>query len=229
MAGRTATIAVYVETGSKRTFAGAIDWPGWCRSGRDERSALTALAEAAPRYARALRGTRLGFRAPTGPSGFRLAERLAGTATTDFGAPDAAPRADAKPMREPDARRARTLLEACWRAFDVAAEAAEGRKLRTGPRGGGRALDAIVRHVLGADAGYLRALAWSAGPVDEDRAGEELARVRAATLEALAAAARGDLPERGPRGGKRWAPRYFVRRSAWHVLDHAWEIEDRAL
>jgi hypothetical protein len=26
-----------------------------------------------------------------------------------------------------------------------------------------------------------------------------------------------------------WPPRYFVRRVAWHVLDHAWEIEDRIL
>jgi hypothetical protein len=44
---------------------------------------------------------------------------------------------------------------------------------------------------------------------------------------ALAAGARGELPERGPRGGARWTPRSFVRRVAWHVLDHAWEIEDR--
>ena len=35
-------------------------------------------------------------------------------------------------------------------------------------------------------------------------------------------------PPPGPRGGKRWLPRYFVRRVGWHVLDHALEIEDRA-
>jgi hypothetical protein len=34
-------------------------------------------------------------------------------------------------------------------------------------------------------------------------------------------------PERVPRSGKLWTPRYFVRRTAWHALDHAWEIEDR--
>jgi hypothetical protein len=38
---------------------------------------------------------------------------------------------------------------------------------------------------------------------------------------------RGELAERGPRGGIRWPARYYVRRAAWHVLDHAWEIEDR--
>jgi hypothetical protein len=52
-------------------------------------------------------------------------------------------------------------------------------------------------------------------------------RVRQDILLALSASARGEIPERGPRGGVRWPPRYFVRRIAWHELDHAWEIEDR--
>ncbi len=34
---------VYLEVGPRRIFAGAIDWPGWCRSGRDEETALEAL------------------------------------------------------------------------------------------------------------------------------------------------------------------------------------------
>jgi hypothetical protein len=29
-------------------------------------------------------------------------------------------------------------------------------------------------------------------------------------------------------GEKRWPPRYVARRMAWHLLDHAWEIEDRS-
>jgi hypothetical protein len=52
--------------------------------------------------------------------------------------------------------------------------------------------------------------------------------MRQAMLKALESAARGEIPERGPRGGVRWTPRYFVRRSAWHVVDHVWEIEDRS-
>ncbi len=44
-------VPVYLELGSKRVFAAAVDWPGWCRSGKDERQALDALLAAAPRYA----------------------------------------------------------------------------------------------------------------------------------------------------------------------------------
>ena len=54
-------------------------------------------------------------------------------------------------------------------------------------------------------------------------------RTREAILKAVAASAHGEVPERGPRGGVRWTARYFVRRDAWHVLDHTWEIEDRSL
>jgi hypothetical protein len=50
---------------------------------------------------------------------------------------------------------------------------------------------------------------------------------RQAILAGLEAADKGELPEKGPRGGILWPARYFVRRVAWHVLDHAWEIEDR--
>ena len=92
-----------------------------------------------------------------------------------------------------------------------------------GPRGGGRKLDDIVQHVLDGEGGYLRRLEYK-----RDKQAETDAKLsRQAMLEALAASARGEVPEEGPRGGKRWPGRYFVRREAWHVLDHAWEIEDR--
>jgi hypothetical protein len=51
---------------------------------------------------------------------------------------------------------------------------------------------------------------------------------RAAVLDGLDRAKAGTLPGGGPRGGAMWTPRRFLRRAAWHVLDHAWEIEDRA-
>ena len=63
-------IKVYLEIGKKKTFAGAVDWPGWCRSGRDEESALQALFEYGPRYKRILRPARLAFQPPTGVSSF---------------------------------------------------------------------------------------------------------------------------------------------------------------
>jgi hypothetical protein len=214
---------VYAEVGNKRVFAGAIDWPGWARSGRDEDAAVEALFAYASRYARVLKGTRLGFEVPEDPSALTVVERLRGTATTDFGAPDVPPSADGEPVRDADLRRFATLFRACWRAFDRAAEAAESVELTKGPRGGGRDLEKIVDHVLGSDEGYLSMLGAKALRGGPDGRAE---RVRRAVLDALEVAVREGVPP-GPRGGKRWTPRYFVRRSAWHALDHAWEIEDR--
>lgn len=228
MVGSANTIDVYIESGKKRTFAGAIDWPGWCRVGRDESAALQALLDYGPRYARALSSAKLGFDAPADTSAFAVVERLGGSTTTDFGAPDIAPSGDARPVDDDELRRFEKLLRACWHALDSAARAASGKQLRTGPRGGGRDVDAIVRHVLGAEAGYLRRLAWKLEKRETEQLGEQIDRTRQAVLGALAAAARGETPARGPRGGAIWTPRYFVRRVAWHVLDHTWEIEDRA-
>ncbi len=223
-------IKVYLEAGKKRTFAGALDWPGWCRAGRDEASALEALVAYGQRYARAVRAARLGFRAPADVAGLVVAERLAGDATTDFGAPGAAPAGDARPVDEAELRRLQALLNACWRAFDGAVAAAAGRELRRGPRGGGRDVDAIVEHVVNSEAGYLSRLGgqWKAPAGAAEDPARALSDIRPAVLESLAASARGAVPARGPRGGARWTARYFVRRAAWHVLDHAWEIEDRA-
>jgi hypothetical protein len=229
MAPSSSGIDVYLETGKKRTFAGAIDWPGWSRSGRDEAAALQSLFEYAPRYEAVLQETGLEFRTPPDVSAFEVIERLEGNLTTDFGAPDIIPASDARPLDAAELQRFQALLEACWRAFDAATRSAAGEELRKGPRGGGRDLDKITRHVMGADAGYLAMLGWKIKKVGENHPDEELGPVRRAILDALAAAARGELPARGPRGGIRWPPRYFVRRSAWHVLDHAWEIEDRIM
>ena len=218
---------VYLEVGKRRTFAGAIDWPGWCRSGKDEATVLHALLAYAPRYARVLQPTGLAFTPPSDVAQLQVVETLPGNATTDFGAPDMAPAADARPVTEADLQRFLTLLQACWQAFDAAVRQAEGRELRKGPRGGGRDLGEIVAHVLKAEASYLRRLAWKVKLSPEEPPEAALRRTRQAIEDALTAAVRQGLPERGPRGGKIWTLRYFVRRAAWHVLDHAWEIEDR--
>lgn len=217
----TNRIAVYLEVGNRRTFAGALDWPGWCRMGKDEDSALQALWEYGPRYAQVLRRARLGFQAPSDLTAFEIVERLKGNATTDFGAPDMAPAADEGPLEEAEIRRLQTILKAGWRAFDAAVAMAAGKTLRTGPRGGGRNIDGIAEHVLGAEKAYLSSLG---GKVSQS---ETLEGTRQAILQTLKASASGQIAEYGPRGGKRWSPRYFVRRETWHVLDHVWEIEDR--
>ena len=220
-------IDVYVENGEKRTFAGAIDWPGWCRSGTDEASALQALLDYGPRYARVLRAKEFAFQAPVDITAFNLIEQMKGNATTDFGAPDLAPSADLESVNEAELERLQSILKACWRFFDAATKSASGKELRKGPRGGGRELDAVIQHILGSDVGYLSQLASKVKLDEAAESSEELKRVRKSIIEALTASAHGEVAERGPRGGIRWKPRYFVRRVAWHVLDHAWEIEDR--
>ena len=221
------SIKVYLEVGQKRTFAGAMDWPGWCRSGRDEESALQALVDYGPRYARILRTKKFGFHAPIKTSAFSIVERLEGNATTDFGAPGLAPSRDGDPVTEKELKQFQELLKACWRALDAATKSAAGKKLRKGPRGGGREVKGIIEHLLGSDSGYLSSLGWKAEAGDTADHSQALKQTRKAILEGLTAAAHGEIAERGPRGGIRWTPRYFVRRVAWHVLDHAWEIEDR--
>lgn len=220
---------IYLEVGTKRTFASVIDWPGWCRSGPDEPSALQALFESGARYARALRPARLGFQAPTEVSAFAVIERLKGNAVTDFGAPNLAPASDTTSIGEAELQRFQKLLKACWRTFDTTARAAIGKTLRKGPRGGGRDLEGIIQHVLGGDAGYLAQVGWKLKKEVETDLRQQLDQTRQAILDALVSAAHGEIPTRGPRGGVRWTPRYFVRRVTWHVLDHAWEIEDRVL
>jgi hypothetical protein len=220
-------IDVYLEIGNKRTFAGALDWPGCCRSGRDERSALQALFDYGPRYARVLRTARLGFHTPTDLSAFAVSERLKGSTTTDFGAPDIAPTGDTRPVDNAELQGFQRLLKACWRTFDAVTQAATGKVLRTGPRGGGRDVDGIIQHVLGSNAGYLAGLGGKLPPGNQANVSQRLDQTRQVILSALASAARGEMAARGPRGGIRWTPRYFVRRVAWHVLDHIWEIENR--
>jgi hypothetical protein len=222
-------VEVYLEIGSKKTFAGAIDWPGWIRSGRDEAAALQALLESGPRYGRILRAARIDFHSPEDESAFQVVERLPGNPTTDFGAPDASPSADDDPVDGDRLRFLQDLLKACWGTLEKTARAAAGKELRKGPRGGGREVDGILRHVLGSETSYLSSLGWKVRWDEKKDLYEELHRVQEEAVQALAPAARGELPASGPRGGKRWSPRYYVRRSAWHILDHAWEIEDRVI
>jgi hypothetical protein len=213
---------VYVEKGSKRVFVSAVDWPGYARAARDERTALETLASYGPRYAKVLARSRVGFQPPAGVDDLVIVRRLEGAAGTDFGVPELPAPADAEPIDEAELKRLASLLRACWRELDAAAEAARGKTLAKGPRGGGRSLQTILDHVRDAEGGYLTRLAWRVP------SGADTQSVRAAVIDALTSAVRNGVEERGPRGGKRWVPRYFVRRVAWHALDHAWEIGDRA-
>lgn len=122
-------IDVAVEEGRRRTFAIAIDWPGWARSGASRDAAIDALASYRERYAGVLASTALA--APRGT--LRVTEVLVGDATTDFGAPGAIAEADDRALRSRDRERLATILRACWSSFD--AVASRPLTLRTGPRG----------------------------------------------------------------------------------------------
>ena len=138
---------VYLEVGGKRTFASAADWPGWCRAGKDEQSALENLAAYAPRYARVTRLAKIAL--PKDATDFNVVERINGNATTDFGAPAMPAKNESKPMTKRETERMVALVDACWKYLDQA-RAKSPDALRKGPRGGGRDRDEMFDHVLGA-------------------------------------------------------------------------------
>ena len=219
-ARRAALTPVYLETGKQRVFAAALDWPGWCRSARDQAGALEALAAYGARYAAAAKEAGIPFPSQS-VEDFEVVERLRGSATTDFGAPGEPATKDKQPITAKEAVRLAALVTAAWKVFDrVVAKAPAS--LRKGPRGGGRDRDAMVEHVLAAEAAYARKLGLRFDqPVREDT--RAVSAARRAIVEALHAAAGKKAPTE-----KGWPAPYAARRIAWHALDHAWEMEDRS-
>ena len=198
-------LRVYLETGKRWVFAGALDWPGWCRRDRSEEAALDALVEYAGRYSRAV-----GVGVPTGSIEVvgRVATR---SGMADFGAPGAVGPWDTEVLSVRELRRHLGLLQASWAYLDGVATVSPA-ELRKGPRGGGRDRDAMLKHVQEAE----RAYAAKAGsrvaprtPWDQQRT-MILGGLRTASADGA------------------WPVRYTIRRMAWHVLDHAWEMEDRS-
>jgi hypothetical protein len=88
-------------------------------------------------------------------------------------------------------------------------------------------LDKIIQHVSDADHQYLKRLAWVQKRNSSKSQMEILEQTRQDILYALDAAVKEGLPAKGPRIGLIWTPRYFIHRVGWHILDYAWEIEDR--
>lgn len=219
-------VPVLIEIGSKKVFATALSWPGWSRSGKTEQDALDALESYAHRYRRSMGSavTRFGF---SDESGFEVVERLDGGKGTDFGVPEVICECDRLPLVGDDLERELTLLGAAWRAFDRTVSQNEGKELRKGPRGGGRDIDKMIEHVLGADKAYVSPIG---GVITKPRHEPvTMSDVRAAFLQALHDRAGGKPMKTGRRTKKVWPPRYAVRRSAWHALDHAWEIGDKVI
>jgi hypothetical protein len=217
-------IRVAVDSGEKRAFATAVDWPGWARSAKTREEALELLVEYGTRYKKSVGRASAALTLPTSSADLEVVATVTGDKNADFGVPHATMKTDLEPISEKQLDEQVKFLRACWKAFADAAAAAHGKTLAAGPRGGGRTLAKIVEHVHGADReAYIPTLG---GKAPAKTAGRD--EVETAFVEALHAKLRGELPERGPRGGERWSARYAIRRSAWHALDHAWEIEDRS-
>ena len=212
-------IPVYLEAGTKKVFACSIDFPGWCRSGKDEEAALEALADYAPRYAEVAKVAKVAF--PAKAVELEVVERVKGKGATDFGIPHEVTRADSEPLTARQAARQIELMRAAWAVLDRVAKASPA-ELRKGPRGGGRDRDKMLDHVLGAEAAYARKLGIK-HPQPELGDTRAIKALRDELAETLRGASDGS-----PLVAKGWPPRYAMRRIAWHVLDHAWEMQDRA-
>jgi hypothetical protein len=218
-------IAVCLEVTPKQAVASALDWPGWCRAGRDEGAALEVLAGYAGRYAAVAGQAGVSFPATVV---FDVVERLPGGPQTAFAAPECrrpfpqvTAGADRAAVTPAAARRLAGLVTAVWVTFDQIA-AGSPAELRKGPRGGGRDRDEIIGHVIAAETAYARKLGVKRKqpPIDDSAAIGEL---RAAIAAVVGAPSDGSpvVP-----GG--WTTRYAARRIAWHVLEHALEMQDRA-
>jgi hypothetical protein len=199
-----ATTKLYIEQGSNTAFAVALEWPGWCRRAKTPELAVEALDEYRERYAAIVS-------IPFAPAPYEVVGSLKGNGTTDFGAPDARGPWDTVPLSSRDLNRQIAILQDCWNYFDQVVASAPAT-LRKGPRGGGRDRDALVDHVREAERAYC------------SRAGHRVAprtpwdEQRDVVVTALRAKATNAA----------WPSAYAIRRCAWHIVDHAWEIEDKS-
>ena len=216
MSNDTSHVPVVIEATPKRAFASAIAWPGWARPGKDEALALEALALYAPRYARVAAKAGLAFPERVSVEDLEVVERDPGSASTEFGVPGRVGALDLHRVTSAEARRLTDLVIAAW---GVLAEVVAGAPadLRKGPRGGGRDRDKVVAHVEEAERSYARSIGIRLP------ASTSIGDVRAAIVEVLGLSSDGS-----PLPGGAWSQRYAARRIAWHVLDHAWEVEDRS-
>jgi hypothetical protein len=210
-------IRVGVETSRLKSFASALDWPGWSRPGKTPEAAIEALLSYAPRYAAV--AARAGVGPATDDLDADVVEQLDGDATTAFGAPSITFEADRVPTDAAEAKRIAALVQAAWTAFDRIAATAPA-ELRKGPRGGGRDTAKMVEHVVGAEQAYATRVGVRVRMPDPADAGA-VAALRAAILVLFGQPSDGSPIDR-------WTQRYAARRIAWHAIDHAWEIEDRS-
>lgn len=216
-------IRVMLEQGKKkRVVACAFDWPGWDRSARLGADVLAVLSAYRPRYAKVAELAGFGdeFR---DKGDLEVIERLEGTGMTDYhGVSARAAGPENEPMTGAEWERKIALLRAAWKVFDDMA-ARVSSELRKGPRGGGWDRDRIVGHVNGAEIEEFAPKVGVKVPLETRDDAEALSAYRDAFIEGIR-----DHHARGE-SARSWTLQFLIRRCAWHMLDHAWDLEDRDL
>ena len=220
----TSQLRVLVEqpTRGKRWVAVAADWPGLERGGKTEDEAVEKLARYVPRYLPVAKRARLGSELET-QTDLEIIGRYPGVGSTDFWGISFAPSPlDREPFDAPTFDRQVRLLRAAWAEFDETA-ARVSAELRPGVRGGGRSRDQIVRHVLANEGGDFSKRVKAKSELEDLLTPGGLAHHRDRFVEAM----RAWYAEGKPLGN--WTIPYLLRHTAYHALDHTWEMQDRDL
>jgi hypothetical protein len=206
----------------KRWVAVAADWPGLERGGKTEDEALEKLARYVPRYLPVAKRVRLGSELEA-QTDVEVIGRYPGVGSTDFWGISFAPSPlDREPFDALAFDRQVRLLRAVWDEFDETA-ARVSAELRPGARGGGRSRDQIVRHVLANEGGEFSKRVMAKSELEDLLTPGGLAHHRDRYVEAM----RAWYAEGKPLG--KWTVPYLLRHTAYHALDHAWEMQDRDL
>ncbi|MFO7548006.1 MAG: hypothetical protein R6X29_03885 [Acidimicrobiia bacterium] len=216
-------LRVILEIGSKgrRVVAAATDWPGLDRWGKTEDDALAKLGTYLPRYTGVAESAGMADEL-TRSRDVEVVERVPGSSSTDFwGIAHVPSQAERQVLPATELDRRLRLLADCWAYFDDVAAAVT--ELRPQPRGGGRSRDQIIRHVYGDEPHNFSRKVEVRTPLDVVLTPEGLATHRRRYLDAIRAYHADDKPART------WPLPFLVRRTAHHVMDHAWELEDRAI
>jgi hypothetical protein len=215
-------VRVQIESGKKkRVVASAFDWPGWDRWAKTEDDAVAVLERYRPRYAKVAELAGYGDTfAESGP--LEVFARVPGIGMTDFyGTPCVAALPEYDQMTPDECERKTALLRACWAYFDAVAERVQ--ELSLGPRGGGRDRDKIVRHANGAEIFEWAPKVGVKVPLETREDPEALRTYRVQLIDAIREHNAAGEPARS------WTLQFLIRRACYHMLDHAWEMEDRDL
>lgn len=222
----TMAVRTVIERGpkNKKVVAFSLDWPGWNRGARTPEISLETLEAYRARYRpiAELAGLAADFDA-AGP--IEVVEDRVGPGSVDFWAISFSPSStEHDPMPEADLERRLTLLRACWTFFDGVA-ARVSPEMRKGPRGGGRDRDRIIRHTIRVES---KDFAKQVGIRIEDEAALSPDGLRE-HRERFQAAMRDYNAGRYEKRMRSWNLPFLIRHSAFHTLDHAWEMEDKDL